>query len=679
MLDNIKFRTQLILGNSIILILVIVIGIVVYQSIESLIEDSRLVTHTYKVIGNGNRLVEEMINMETGLRGFLVGSNETFLDPYNKGREDFTKVMAATKIMVSDNPSQVRLLEEIEKQAEKWIEMIATVQIAAKRKVNEGAEVQANFKEIQSRVYGKRIFDKIRDVLSTMDKKHQRNKNQMGQNRVQALIIDLVNMETGKRGFLLNGLEESLEIFHQGHTSLNKNLETYKNFVTSSENLVNGLSEIDDLKSLIKEWLEKAVYPEIEARNEVNKITISMDDVATMVASGLGKKTMDGIRANSGEFISIEENLLAERSKVTANTANLANNVVIFGILLTVVLGTVIVFTLVRTVMRQLGGEPAEVARIVSEIAKGNLSLDLGSVHDKRGLYANMVIMTENLRTQISEIMESVNILASSSKQVSESVSQLASSSVESAAAVSETSTTVDEVRQTAEIAHQKAKMVSDSSQAVSQAALDGIEITEKSISGLADIKQQMDFIAESTIKLSEQSQIIGDIINTVADLAEQSNLLAVNAAIEAVKAGEYGKGFNVVALEIRRLADQSKEATINVRNILNDIQKAVSKTVLTTEQGGKVVDATEKQGMLMGESIRKLAKNVTESAQAATQISVSSQQQLVGMDQVSKAMNDVRQASEQTLDNSRQLEVSAGELSDVGQRLKLLVGKYSF
>ena len=120
-------------------------------------------------------------------------------------------------------------------------------------------------------------------------------------------------------------------------------------------------------------------------------------------------------------------------------------------------------------------------------------------------------------------------------------------------------------------------------------------------------------------MRLSEQGHTIGQIIATVEDLAAQSNLLAVNAAIEAAKAGEHGKGFGVVAQEVKSLAEQSRQATDRVRSILGEIQKATTAAVMATEQGGKVVEAGGTQTEIAGESIGALAGTVTEAAQAAT------------------------------------------------------------
>jgi methyl-accepting chemotaxis protein len=131
------------------------------------------------------------------------------------------------------------------------------------------------------------------------------------------------------------------------------------------------------------------------------------------------------------------------------------------------------------------------------------------------------------------------------------------------------------------------------------------------------------------------------------------------------------------VAQEVKSLAEQSKQATAQVRTILNDIQKAMSGAVMATEQGSKAVEAGVKQSVGVGETIRMLTDSIAESAQAATQIAASSQQQLVGMDQVAAAMENIKQASAQNVAGMKQVETSAQNLHDLGQTLKRLVEQY--
>src|SRR5208283_2790829 len=181
---------------------------------------------------------------------------------------------------------------------------------------------------------------------------------------------------------------------------------------------------------------------------------------------------------------------------------------------------------------------------------------------------------------------------------------QIATGAAETATGVSETTTTVEEVKQTAQVASQKARSVMDGAQRSVQVSQTGRKSVEETLAGMNRIREQMEFIAGSIVRLSEQSQAIGEIIAAVNDLAEQSNLLAVNAAIEAAKAGEQGKGFAVVAQEVKSLAEQSKQATAQVRGILGDVQKATSAAVMATEQGSKVVEAGVKQSTEVSEAI---------------------------------------------------------------------------
>ena len=318
-----------------------------------------------------------------------------------------------------------------------------------------------------------------------------------------------------------------------------------------------------------------------------------------------------------------------------------------------------------------------EMAGFARQIAASDLRVQVKPQSERDVLGNAFATMVENLRRMTSELLEGVNVLASSASEILASTTQVASGAAETGTAIAQTSTTVEEVKQTAQLSSQKAKYVSDSAQKATQIGHTGRKAVEASIEGMKRIQTQMESIAESVVRLSEQSQAIGEIIATVNDLAEQSNLLAVNAAIEAAKAGEQGKGFAVVAQEVKSLAEQSKQATAQVRTILSDIQKATTAAVLATEQGSKAVEAGVSQSTEAGDAIRLLADSITEAAQAATQIAASSQQQLIGTDQVALAMENIKQASAQNVAGTRQAETAAHNLHALGQKLKQLVVQY--
>ncbi|MCB1111314.1 MAG: methyl-accepting chemotaxis protein [Chlamydiia bacterium] len=292
-------------------------------------------------------------------------------------------------------------------------------------------------------------------------------------------------------------------------------------------------------------------------------------------------------------------------------------------------------------------------------------------------LLVTFVLVFFLLRSLTNQLQEEVNVLASSSQEIETSISQTSSGTAETASAVTETTTTVEELKQTAQVAADKARNVAE----VSKGALSVLESSEnaltQTIEGMGYIQSGMETITQSIIKLSEHSQTIGEIIDSVNDLAEQSHLLAVNAAIEAAKAGDQGKGFSVVAQEVRSLAEQSKQATVQVRNILNDIQNATSAAVMATEKGAKAVQDGITHSKQTNDSLKAISKEIKRVAEAASQITISSQQQLVGVEQVTIAMTNIKESSNQQVDHMKQIEIGMNNMNNVSTSLKDLVEEY--
>lgn len=312
---------------------------------------------------------------------------------------------------------------------------------------------------------------------------------------------------------------------------------------------------------------------------------------------------------------------------------------------------------------------------ISSRIANNSLFFGILMILIITAIAIALLKMLSNITT---EIKSGIDILATTSEDILSTITKMSTSASETAASVTETTATIEEVRQTASIANDRAKSLLESTNRVKRSADQGQNSMDMVINGMEQIDIQMKKISSTVIKLSEQNRRVGQITSSVADIADQSNLLAVNAAIEAAKAGEHGRGFTVVAQEIRNLSDQSKRATLQVKEILNEIEKYVDETVGVTEESKKTVEAGKELAIQSGEVINILAGNIEETANAAMQISSSNHQQMAGMDQIVPAMENIKKASELNVSGIRQTQHATSEVNKLGQSLKRILLKFN-
>ncbi|NLN08753.1 methyl-accepting chemotaxis protein [Methanoculleus sp. DTU007] len=275
------------------------------------------------------------------------------------------------------------------------------------------------------------------------------------------------------------------------------------------------------------------------------------------------------------------------------------------------------------------------------------------------------------------ELYEGISVLSLASNEILAVTNQLSAASSQTAATVNETSDAVENVRKKTELVNLKAKMVSEKAIRALDVSKDGQKSVREILDGMNRIQQQMDIIRANVIRLSEQSQAVGEIIATVTDISEQSNLLAVNASIEAAKAGEFGRGFAVVANEIHNLAEQSKKATANIRVILTDIQRGISSTEVSTEQGTRSVANAVRLTSNAQEAIEVLTQSIADSSKEVIEIAASIQTQASEVDQISRAMEKIRDAAQKNLEITHKAEKTAEDLHELGARLKRITQQY--
>lgn len=268
----------------------------------------------------------------------------------------------------------------------------------------------------------------------------------------------------------------------------------------------------------------------------------------------------------------------------------------------------------------------------------------------------------------------SVGEIRNSSTELQAAANQQATGAKEQTTAMSEISTTITELLATSRQIAESAQRVAEVASQTAEAGRSGSEIVTKAELSMTDISRQVELIVNHMIELGEKSQRIGEVLDIVTELAEQTNILAINSTIEAAGAGEAGKRFAVVADEIRRLADRVADSTKEVRGLIDVVRAAVNTTVMATEIGSKAVASGSKQFGEVATAFGEIAGLVTTTTEAAREIELSTKQQASAVEQVNVAISSVAQTTRETEAGAGQTLQTASQLTVLSRELERLV-----
>ncbi|NWJ95243.1 MAG: methyl-accepting chemotaxis protein [Chloroflexi bacterium] len=466
---------------------------------------------------------------------------------------------------------------------------------------------------------------------------------------------------------------------------------------TDADRLQNAITTArDDLSLVRKSWdeytkldaidQEKALWPQFETEYKawIDENDLILKQAALNTPDSRQKATVQLMQASShGDKVSeILASLSTINYKGTDQLALTARNSFGAVIILIIASGLLVVALTAAagTVLARSISAPINKLKTATQaVASGDLTQRVAiSTKDEMGQLGEAFnLMIENLSELNQEITRAGRELSGSAAELLSLVNQQTAGASEQSAAIHQTTSTVNEVKATTEQTSQRARSMSDTATRFVSVAEEGQQVVSETIVGMNTIKDQVESIAENILALSEQTQQIGEIIATVNDIAEQSNLLALNAAVEAARAGEHGRGFAVVANEVRSLAERSKQATTQVRTILNDIQKATNAVVMVTEEGTKGVDHGVKLVDRAGLTIRQLSDVIRENLASTQQIIAVVQQQNVGVEQVAQSMGNINEVTNQNVTATHQLQQSVEGMTRLVERFGELTGRY--
>jgi len=476
----------------------------------------------------------------------------------------------------------------------------------------------------------------------------------------------LVDAETGQRGFIFTGKEEFLEPYNNSIKLIDDNLVELRTEIRDNPDQLRRLASVEDLTQQKLNELAETINLK-RARRE--------PELLALVLSGKGKQIMDSLRASLTEMSLTEDQLLVERQKSAAQAQTLSIYFSWASILIVIGVGLLISLVIARIISRSLG----VAVGVAEQVAQGDLTVSVGSrSNDEVGkLLEAFRTMTKNLNSLVRQIQHSGIQVTTSTTQIAASGKQLEATFTEQLASTNEVVATAKEIAATSGQLVHTMEEVASMSQTTTQAAANGQKDLVRMEASMRQLAQATNSISTRLGAISEKANNINSIITTITAVADQTNLLSLNAAIEAEKAGEYGLGFAVVAREIRRLADRTAVATLDIENMVKEMQSAVSTGVMEMDKFSKEVKRgfqdVRKISSQIGEIIQQI-QGLTPRFQAVNQ---GMEAQSQGAGQISEAMVQLSETSSQTAESLQEINRAIEQLNEAANGLRMEIARF--
>lgn len=429
-----------------------------------------------------------------------------------------------------------------------------------------------------------------------------------------------------------------------------------------------GDKELELLRTLLKEY--RPVWEEV--------IRLHLDgrpEAALEIMQGGALDTEKKIESALRDLISIYTRDAHQRGEDSSRMARLANLTMVSfsvaGVLLAFILGIVSA----RLIIRPL----KEAVDFASRIASGDLTrrAECRSKDETGQLILAMNGMTDRLHGIISQVSGTSTQVADAAAHLHATAERIATGAEEVAAQAAAVATAGEEMSATSGDIAQNCQMAADGAHRASQAAQRGAEVVDVTIAVMGQISSRVQESSRTVDSLGARSSQIGTIIGTIEDIADQTNLLALNAAIEAARAGEQGRGFAVVADEVRALAERTSRATREIGDMIKAIQGETRGAVTAMEQGVQKVEAGTAEAARSGQALGDILQQINDVATQVNQIAISAEEQTATTSEISSNMMHITDVVQATSKGAQESAQSAARLNDYAEELQRLVRQF--
>lgn len=480
----------------------------------------------------------------------------------------------------------------------------------------------------------------------------------------------LVDSESGQRGFIITKQEEYLEPFYKAKEQLNIVLnELSQEFKSDSSKSI----AFNKLLELSKEKIHLTETTIQMKRNGKEK------ELAIYFSEDRGKKIMDQVRQELDKIVKAEDEHLKEQQKEVNQLQSFADLVIVGSLICIIITVIAVCLAIILIPGRALSRSLQSAFTLAEKVSAGDLTVEVeaNSTDIIGKLMSTLKDMAQNLSNLIRQVQQSGIQATSSATQIAASGKQLEATLTEQVASTNQVAAAAKEISATSRELVKTMEEVAAMSQSTTIAATDSQKDLLRMEATMRQLAEATNSIAARLGVISEKANNINNIVFTITKVADQTNLLSLNAAIEAEKAGEYGLGFAVVAREIRRLADQTAVATLDIEQMVKQMQSSVSTGVMEMDKFATEVGRSVEDVANISTQVGQIIEQVQDLSPRFEVVSQGMETQSQGAQQISEAMTQLSSTSAQTAGSLREINNTISQLNQVAQGLRQEISRF--